>query len=255
MVFGHSIEALVGAAIIMTLGTALQSAVGFGMGLVTIPLLLWTGRSLPEAVALLLGASAVQNALGTWASRHAIDWKATVRIGLAQWLAVPVGVAGMSALSSAGPDVVKQVVGSIVAAVLVLRAAVRPTPQASVAKVWGVVAGGASGCLAGLVGMGGPPLVLYALAHTWDKDAFRGFLWSSFLMVLPVMVTVLALRMGIDVLGWTAFGLGLVPLLWLGSKAGLTLSRRWDAERMRTVATVMLVLVAAWSVLGPLVAS
>lgn len=254
MVLGQPIEALIGAAVILTLGVALQSAAGFGMGMVTVPLLLWTGRSLPEAVALLLGASVVQCAYGTWTSRDLVPWRSTLRVAVAQWIFVPVGVAGMAALASTGPDVVKQTVGGIVVGILVLRAAVRPTPRESLPSFWAALTGAAAGFLVGLVGMGGPPLVLYALAHTWDKDAFRGFLWSSFLLTLPAAALLLALRMGPEILGWTAFGLGLVPLLWLGSKAGLVLSRRWDAARMRTVATVMLVLIAAWSVLGPLVA-
>jgi uncharacterized membrane protein YfcA len=252
MVFGHSIEALAAAAAIMTLGVALQSAVGFGMGLVTVPLLLWTGRALPEAVALLLGASAVQCAYGTWTSRTLVPWRSTLPVAVAQWMFVPLGVAGMAALASAGPDVVKQAVGAIVAGILVLRAVVRPSPTDALPRAWAAATGAASGFLVGLVGMGGPPLVLYALAHDWDKDAFRGFLWSSFLLALPAAAIVLAIRLGVNVLGWSAFGLALLPLLWLGSKAGLALSHRWDAARMRTVATAMLVLIATWSVLGPL---
>lgn len=116
MVLGQPIEALVGAAVILTVGVALQSAAGFGMGMVTVPLLLWTGRSLPEAVALLLGASVVQCAYGTWTSRHLVPWRSTLRVAVAQWIFVPIGVAGMAALASTGPDVVKQAVGGIVVA-------------------------------------------------------------------------------------------------------------------------------------------
>ena len=251
MLFGHPIEVLASAALIMTLGAALQSAVGFGMGLVTVPLLLWTGRSLPEAVAILLGASVVQNAYGTWTARHDVPWRTTLGVAVAQWVFVPLGLACMGALASAGADVVKQAVGGIVAAILVLRAAFRPTPRESLPRVWGAAAGAGSGFLSGLVGMGGPPLVLYALAHGWTKDQFRGFLWSSFLLMLPATTTLLAVRMGVEILGWTAFGILLLPVLWAGSRVGLTLSHRWDARRMRSVATGMLVLVATWSVLGP----
>ena len=251
MIFGQAVEALVAAALIMSLGVALQSAVGFGRGLVAVPLLLWTGRSLPEAVAILLGASAVQNAYGTWTVRRIVPWRTTLGVATGQWLLVPFGILAMGALTAAGPALVKQAVGGIVVAVLVLRAAVRPTPRDTLSWFWGALAGAGSGFLSGLVGMGGPPLVLFALAHAWTKDQFRGFLWSSFLLMLPATTTVLAWRMGVEILGWTAFGLALLPCLWLGSRAGLALSRRWDADRMRKVATGMLILVAAWSVLGP----
>lgn len=58
------------AALIVTLGALLQSAVGFGMGLVVVPLLTWAGYPLPHAVALLLGAAVIQTGLGTYFARR-----------------------------------------------------------------------------------------------------------------------------------------------------------------------------------------
>ena len=43
---------------------SVQTAVGFGFGLVLVPILLALGRTLPESVALTLGAGLVQTVLG-----------------------------------------------------------------------------------------------------------------------------------------------------------------------------------------------
>jgi uncharacterized membrane protein YfcA len=238
-------------ALIVTVAAALQSAVGFGMGLVTVPLLLWTGRTLPEAVAVLFGASVVQTAYGTWMSRRDIPWRTTIGLVSVQWLCLPLGLWGMAALTSAGPERVKQFVGVAVAAMLVLRAVLRPTPREQVHAGWGVLASSLSGFLAGLVGMGGPPIVLFALAHDWQKDRFRGFLWATFLMVLPAAAALLAWRFGPSVLLWALLGVAMAPVLWIGSRMGLSLSTHWDAPRLRRAATALLVVVVLWSVAGP----
>ncbi|MCA9656202.1 MAG: TSUP family transporter [Myxococcales bacterium] len=249
----HDAAALGIVALVVTLGAAVQSAIGFGMGMVVVPLLLWSGRSLPEAVALLLAASLVQTAYGTWTVRAEVPWRTTLPVAAAQWAFVPLGVAGMVMLSEARPGVVDQAVGGIVGGVLVLRAVFRPRPRPQLARGWGLLAGAGAGFLAGLVGMGGPPIVLYALAHAWSKDRFRGFLWSSFLLVLPAATAVLVWRQGAELLRWSLLGLLLTPCPWLGSMAGLAVSRRWAVERVRLVAMGTLALIVAWSVLGPIV--
>jgi uncharacterized membrane protein YfcA len=59
---------------VLGLGALLQSAVGFGMALVAVPLLVLAGRPLPIAVALVLGAAIVQTAYGSYIARERIRW-------------------------------------------------------------------------------------------------------------------------------------------------------------------------------------
>ena len=45
-----------------------------------------------------------------------------------------------------------------------------------------------SGVLAGLCGMGGPPLVLWAMAHDWPTQRIRGFLFApGASAIIPVL--------------------------------------------------------------------
>src|SRR5688500_3379833 len=60
-------------ALILLASSVLQGAVGFASGLFGIPLLMLTGIALPEAVAISLVASAVQNCTAAWQLRHEID--------------------------------------------------------------------------------------------------------------------------------------------------------------------------------------
>jgi len=238
-------------AAILGLGATLQSAVGFGMALAGVPLLVWAGHPLPVAVALLLGGALVQTAHGTYVTREHIRWRLALPFAAIQWLALGGGVMGMQRLSDADPAVMKQGVGAIVIIVMTAQLIVRPRPRERLAAVWTAVAASTAGLLAGLVGMNGPPLVFYALAHTWNRDRFRGFLWSQFLLVLPVLIVALAIRFGGQLLESVAIGVALAPILWLGSKLGIATTRRWDRKRLQLAAVIMLYLIGAAGVLGP----
>lgn len=238
-------------AAILGLSALLQGAIGFGMALIAVPLLVLGDRPLPIAVALLLGAAIVQAAHGTYVARASVDWRRAFSIAAVQWVAVVAGVACMSLLLDADPVVIKQAVGGALLIVVTAQLVLRPTPRERLAPGWRFVAGGSAGFLAGLVGMGGPPLVLYALAHRWSRDTFRGFLWSQFLLVLPVLAVVLVLRFGGSLAGWVGVGVAMAPLVWLGSRLGLSVTRRWDGRRLQVAAVIMLYLIAVAGLLAP----
>lgn len=241
------------AAAVIVAASALQSAVGFGMGLFSVPLLLWAGHPLADAVALVTGAGVAQTSYGTWTARKSVRWRRTLTVAGLMALFVPVGVLGMFALSGFGPAVVKQWVGAMIIAALVTRVVAKPQPRPRVGWLGTGLACAIAGVLAGLVGMPGPPLVIYALAHQWTKDEFRGFLWSVFLLGWPVLLVLLTWRFGTDVLIAFGIGLALTPAVWLGSPIGLRISSRWQVEQVQRAATFLLVIIAATSVISPFV--
>ncbi|WP_428267392.1 TSUP family transporter [Haliangium sp.] len=243
--------ALLVSAAVVALGACVQSAVGFGIGLVGVPLLLWAGRPLPEAVALMLGAAAVQTGYGTYVTRAHIVRRRALTMAPMQWAGITVGVVGMGALTEYGPGTVKQIVSALVLLVILVRIAVRPRPTAALHPAWTAAAAGSSGAMAGLAGMGGPPLVLYAMAHGWPPDAFRGFLWCQFLLAVPALVAALALKFGAEVLLTFGLGVALAPCTWLGARAGLALSSGWTATRRRRLATAMLLAIAVTGLSAP----
>ena len=237
---------------ILALGVAVQSAVGFGMGLMCVPLLVWSGESLPHAVAIVLGGGSIQVATGVWHVRREIRWGEGLTVAVFQWVGVIGGVAAMQWFVSIGPDAIKQGVGAAVLLILFLQLVVRPTPRDHLHRLWMPVAGGSAGFLAGSVGIGGPPLVFYALAHTWGRDRFRAFLWTQFSLAIPVLVCVLAYRFGVDVLFKCATGVLLAPLLWFATRAGIQATSHWSKERLRILVYAMLSAIGVVSIVGPL---
>jgi uncharacterized membrane protein YfcA len=239
------------AACAVFLGALVQTASGFGMALVAVPVLLWFGWSLPAAVSVALGAAAVQTAVGTWSARASVPWRLTSALAVNQWFLLPVGVGSMLVLDAMDPARTKQLVGALVLALSAAWAVLRPRPRPRLHPGWGVLAATSAGLLSGAVGMGGPPVVFFALAHDWDKDRFRGFLWSQFLLVSPVLAAILALRLGPDILWNYGLGLALAPALWAGTRLGFRVSENWQADRLRAVATLLLVVIGLSSVTAP----
>jgi uncharacterized membrane protein YfcA len=237
--------------VILGLGAMLQSAVGFGMALVAIPLLVLGGRPLPEAVALVLGAALVQTAYGTYVTRKQVVWRRTFSFAAIQWVALVAGVACMSLLVGANPAVIKQTVGAALFAIVTAQIVLRPHPRERLARGWTFAAAGSAGFIAGLVGMGGPPVVLFALAHRWSRDTFRGFLWSQFLLVLPILAVALVIRFGTGLVEWLGIGVATAPVVWLGSRIGLRVTQRWDSRRLHVAAVIMLYAIALASLFGP----
>lgn len=249
------VHALGLAAAIVLLAATLQSAVGFGLGLVAVPLLVGTGSPLPDAVALALGAGFVQTAYGTYRLRREAQWRLNGWLAFTQCLTLPLGVALMMLLADARPARVKQAVGVMLLALLLTRSVMRATPRPRLAFGWGLLAGVTSGILSGVSGMGGPPLVLYALAHDWSKDRFRAFLWSQFLLVAPVLVALLAFRNGTPVVLHAAIGIALAPIVWLGARLGLSVTQTWNARQINIAAQALLYAIALSNLLAPLWAS
>lgn len=240
------------AAGIVTLGAVVQSASGFGLAIVSIPLLTLAGLRLPEAVAVVVGAATVQATLGLRATRATFRPADTLPVAAGQWIGTSLGVVLLVTLLENGPGVARQVVGGVVILLNTIHLTLRPTPRTRLHPLFGPLAGLGAGLLGGLVGMGGPPLVFFALAHTWDGGRFRSFLWWQFVCGAPVVLAAYALQFGVDVLWFALQGALCVPVLWLGTRAGLALSGRWSRARIMAVAAVLLYAVGLNGLLGPL---
>ncbi len=189
--------------------------------------------------------------MGTYFARRHVRWALAFRFASVQWLFVPAGVLGMVLLVEQDPHLVRQAVGSAVIVLLTVRLILRPEPREHATPGWTFLAAASGGFLGGLVGMGGPPIVLYAMAHDWEKNRFRAFLWSQFLLALPVLMVALRWRVGSTVVPPFLLGLALAPCVWVGTRAGLTVSRRWNRRGHQVAAAALLYAIGVISVLAP----
>jgi uncharacterized membrane protein YfcA len=238
-------------AVILLASSVLQGAVGFASGLFGIPLLMLIGMTLPEAVAISLVSSAVQNCVATWQLRREIDYRRALRPMLIRLATLPLGVLALVLVGRENNALASQMVGVVVLAIVFLQWAFQATPQPRLHPAWEWVAFGCGGFLLGLCGMGGPPMVLWTMAHDWPMVRAKAFLYYLFATGLPPQAFFLWLFFGNEMLVAMLIGLLTLPFLLVGLYIGLALATRFSDRTLRGLATATLVLIAISAILTP----
>lgn len=240
-------------ALVICLATILQSAVGFGSGLFAIPLLIWIGLPLPKAITVACVCSFLLSAVGAAHLRSAVPWRAAAAATAVRLAALSAGLFILWKLMALSVSDIKLVVGAILCVLVTVHLTVRARPRAAVHWLWGALAFSTSGLLLGICGMGGPPLVLWTLAHDWPAEKTRGFLFAVFGTSVPIQLILLYTMFGVDILRAAGIAALLVPAILLGVAIGLPLGNRIPKRVLRVIAYVILFVIGLNSVLQPLV--
>ncbi|MHB0856168.1 MAG: TSUP family transporter [Anaerolineae bacterium] len=188
-------------AAIVALAGLVSGIAGFGFGLVAMGMLI---ALLPvvEATVLVAVIGLFCAALNLWTVRESVAWDETWRPLAA---AVPTQVLGVFLLASLDGAVLKiGVAVSVLFGCLVMLWSPKGL-RLEKGGPWPFLAGGLGGVLGGALGMGGPPIVFYALLRRWDNATCKA--------VMSAYFTVTSLwRVGLLV----AAGLATGPLLLKG---------------------------------------
>ena len=235
------------------LGSVLQGAVGFGFGMLVVPLIVWTGLPLPNAIAITVGAVAIQCAWNSYQYRRHIRWRSIWAITAGRLATLPLGVGALALLAEFGQDRIKQAVGLVLLVTVMAQWLFQIKPSRHLHWGWSVLAGTVSGFTLGLVGMGAGPMVMWVMAHRWSSRQMRVFMWVCFLLLVPMHVVLMALRFDRStVLIAVATGLAFAPVSIVGSMVGQKLGETLLRPQLRAMAFVFLVLVAIVSISAPL---
>ncbi len=238
-------------AVCLAFGSLVQSVLGFGMGIVSIPLLVWGGFTLPQAIIMVLPNVFLQTAMNCWQNRGHIPWREVGWFFGLRMISMPVGVLILRYMSTSGQEATRQFLGFSVIAILLFQQTQRFVPGRPGGIGGMFAAGTASGFFAGLIGMGGPPLILWALRQEdWGQRRQRSFLWSTFLLIVPWQILIMLLSFD----GWLThavlLGLAVSPLVllvaWCGAHYGNALSN----DKVRLLMQVFLLLIAAQLIVG-----
>lgn len=246
------VDQIIFVGVLIFLGSALQSAVGFGFGLFAIPLMIWVGIPLPVAVTVLIVATAVQMGWSCWQYRDDLAWRPALPMVGLRFVTIPVGVFLLSLLATADTSIIRQVVGVLLLLVVLLQWGVRLQPRANVHPAWTLLAGSTSGLLGGLIGMGGPPIILWLMAHDWPPRQARSFLWLVSVLLMPLNLLLLWYNFGSPALHAALVGFAYTPLTLLGASSGLWIGSQLSKPRLRTAMISLLAIIAISSILVPL---
>lgn len=219
---------LIAAAAIVGVGATVQGSVGFGMALLSAPLLTLLDRRLVPGP--LLVAALVLTSLVAWRDRRSMD------VGGVKWALigrVPGTVVGALTLSLLPLHSLTLVFGGVVIAAVVMLAFGLPLPPKP-----SVLLG--AGLLSGFMGttssIGGPPV---AMVYQHAKGpAVRGTLAGYFIFGASMSIAALAVvgRFGLRELGWAMW---LLPGVLVGFALSARVTRWLDAGRTRQAVLVV----------------
>ncbi len=223
---------------------------GFGLALISTPLLLFVYE--PRTVVVLTAFFSIFiNIAVVWDS-----WR-EARRPLALALLVPsvVGVVlGAEVLRLLDPLYIRLAVGVVVvfSALLLIRDVRLPGAETR----WGpLVAGSASGALSTSTGLAGPPIVLLLASRDLPKHQFRGTSAFYFLFMSVVTLIILAVRGLVDAEVF-ALAVALVPAAVVGKAIGTAFLKRISEASFRALSLGMVILTgilgvatAAWALI------
>jgi len=210
------------------LAAALHSTVGFGFALLSVPVLSLL-NPLFAPVPQLLVVFPLTLAI-VFRERHAVEVKSTLWIFAGRIPGALVGVALLKLLSSAALDVLMSLMVILGVTLVISRGTFRRTA----AREFG--AGVASGTMAMVSAIGGPPIAL--LYRNDAGPTVRANLGLVFAIGLCITISVRSLAGEVS---WdeVVIGAALLPAVWLGLRASKNLIPRVDGPRLRNAIVVV----------------
>ena len=224
-------------------GALLQSVIGFGMGVATIPIIVWMGISVENAVTVLIPCVFCQTLFNCFQNRHELPWSEIKSVFILRLIGLPIGILTLHWSVTQSQDVARTILGMSIFVIIGLQILTSKT-TGSLAAGWIVPTGLTSGFFAGLIGMGGPSLVLWVVRQDWTTQRQRVFLWLSFLLIIPFQAVLMVWSFGNEMLTTIAFGTAIVPFsiagAWLGNHYGKGIS----PVNLRTLMYCFLIVIA-----------
>lgn len=243
---------IVPVALILLLSSMVQGMVGFASGMIAVPSLLIVGRPLHEAVAISAVAAFAQNLLGVYSLRREIAFREAVRPILVRFAALPVGMLALKLSDNLDEHRVRQLVGLVVLLGLAMFARSPDAARWRWRRLWDNGAFLSSGFLVGFCGIGGPPLVMWAVAQGWPPGRTRGFLFLVFFSSMFPQLALLGATYRGSITTAMLIGVAGAPVVLLGTYLGLQIGKRFSRQRLRTVSFVILAIMAVHEIVGPL---
>jgi uncharacterized protein len=229
------------AGIILGAAATVQASVGFGFALFSTPLLVWLGIPLQQVIVIVAIGSLTQSVFGVRRLHASIPWRQAWAATALRVLWLLAGLYILKNLITLDPRKIRFVVGAVLCVLVGLRMFWRPVPVERVHRLYTFAAFSASGLLAGMVGMGGPPLVFWTMAHDWPPEKIRGFYFATFMTFIPIMVGLMCILPWFGPLGSSVLtGLAFAPAVYLGSRIGLAAGARLSRQRLYALTCICL---------------
>ena len=230
--------------LIIFLAVFVQSSIGFGLALVSMPLLVGLlGIQISAPLVALLATVAEVFILIRY--RQAINLRVISQLTITAVIAIPLGVLALRHLDAA---IVTTALGVILVA-YALYALFSPRLPELAHQGWAYGFGFVAGLLGGAYNTAGPPVIIFGNCRGWLPNEFKGNLQGFFLINSLVIIAVHLFSGNYTSDVWSNFLLAM-PGLILGLVAGFLLSKRINAELFRKIVLILLIILGIWLIIG-----
>ncbi len=238
--------------VILFFAAMVQSMVGFAFTLVALPFLLFAGWPLPQAVAVSTIGSTIQRLMIVSHLRNEVDWWTLRPMMIVGLIFLPIGIFVLREVSFLSRDTVKQIVGFLIISVLAVQWFAKIEPREAISKGWGYLSAALSGLLTGFANIGGPPIILWILAHRWQNEKMRVTSLAFTLAFVPFQIILLPMIFGKSILIAFLSAIVLTPIIYLSTKIGLRVGSMLSRRHLRMSMQGLLFLIAMISILKPI---
>lgn len=239
------------AASILLFAVGVQSTVGFGLGMVSIPLLYALGYTLNQSVFLSLCASLLCSLVAWRRMGSKLPWLTSLKASGYRLLGLPFGL-GLTTLPLSVPTL-KACIGLLIGLGVLTQGlklrrpiltADHSTPPSQRLAPWAFLT---SGLLTGWLGMGGPPLIFWQLTGRTSTHEMKGFFYGVNILTIPFQLCLMALsqsRQFFDLLPLLSV---VLPFSWLVSELILKITHGMKILTLQWASLILLTILAARS--------
>jgi len=231
--------------------STIQGAVGFAFNIFAIPLLIWSGLSLPQAITVTSIPIFMQSLTSTYKLREYIKWKEVAMGSLLRYIGLPLGIYILTLLNSFDKNNIKQVVGIVILLIVAIQTLFKVEPKEKVGIFWTILSFLSSGIFLGMISMGGPPVILWVMAHRWSALEIRAFLSALFFIASPFLLTLLYYNFGKELTDYFIIGFSFTPVVIIGTLLGVRLGNLLDHKKLKKIVIVLLVITSFISIISP----
>ena len=221
-----------------------QSASGFGLALVSMPLLVSViGVTTATPLVAVVGITAEIFLLRRY--WQALNFAAVKRLSLASIIGIPLGV---YVLREVDGRIITTILGIIVTS-YALYALLGPRLPQLRQPAWAYGFGFIGGVLSGAYNTSGPPVIIYGTCRRWEPTTFKGNLQAYFALNSLFTLSAHALSGNFTAVVWQNY-LWALPGIGLGLVLGRWVDGRIPPEKFRTGVLLLLILLGIRLIIG-----
>ena len=216
----------------------LQATNGFGFAVLAVPFFLVLAPP-GEAIQIIIMLSLAMSAVVVPGVRREIEPKLLARLTLGSLVGLPLGLLTALHADSLIVSAAAGAVISVFAAALAVNRYRRRPPAFVLIPGRDVATGAVSGAATALVGMSGPPVLIYLMLAGAPARTVRATLLSFFMLIYAATLAADVIFLPVPRLDWL-IAASLIPFAWVGGLIGLRLGDRIGETTAAVLAIALL---------------